>query len=473
MIRECSCNTLEEIQSLVSTLQEETGKLLYFRGQVKDRPFVPSINRPYKEEQEKQLYNIRHSIVENLVHEYYCMTSEDDKNIDYFMTVMSILQHYGLKSWFIDITTNVEVAIWFSKMKFHQDKVVVKNTSCHKEDGSPSDKPLDHIFSGLPVTSYKESEEEFGWVYIIGLDISEADIHILDLKSHVDSLRIQRQYGSGLFDPKFGDVDLNSFVIAKIKVPTKININPDMNMRYLFPSWEEDNIYKSLLNVPHIVTKENLKRSGSFSIDLIDIPIYIEEEKEIFSVSPYIRQLIGDYIHPNVLSKFPKDCAIISKPYSMKKVFPNNQYVDVYEEESKRNKRIESILLGEDSLNDLLSLWPTRHFIILYSAYEMIPRYIDGSSTYPIVRATRFDLKDDFIDVFVYNEDIEGTYESQVTHKENPEIYAHLIVELIDLSLDIEEKRLGIWKKGNTDYDLHWLDNEGKATYSPIGVKLN
>jgi len=472
MIREYTCDTLEEIKSIISTIKEETGKQLFFRGQVKDRPFVPSINRPYKDELEKQLYNIRHSIVENLVHQHYCMTNEDDKNIDYFMTVMSILQHYGLKSWFIDITTNIEVAIWFSKMKFHQERVFVKNTSCHNEDGSPSDKPLDHIFSKLPITSYKESEEEAGWVYIIGLDISEADKHILDLKSHVDSLRLQRQYGLGLFDPKFGDVDLNSFVIAKIKVSTKVNINPDMNMRYLFPSWEEDNIYKSLLNVPHIVTKENLKRSGSFSIDLIDIPIYIEEEKEIFSVSPYIRQLIGDYIHPDVLSKLPEDCAIISKPYSMKKVFPNNQYVDVYDEESKRNKRIESILSGEDSLNDLLSLWPTQHFIILYSAYEMIPRYIEGSPTYPIVRATRFNLKNDSIQLFVYNENIEGTYISQVIHEENSEIYAHLIVELIDLSLDIKEKRLGIWKKENASYDLHWLDNEGNPTWSPIGEKL-
>ncbi len=472
MTPEYTCNTLEDVKSIINKLQSKTDKKLFFRGQGKDRPFTPSINRPFTDKQEKQLYNIRHSIVENLIYQHFCTTSKNDKTIDYFMTIMAILQHYGLKSWFIDITTNIEVAIWFSKMKFYQEQVLIKNTACHKEDGSLSSKPLDHSVSTLPITSYKQSEESFGWVYIIGVDTIEAEKYILDLNVQVDSLRIKRQYGAGLFDPEFDNIDLNSFVVAKLKVSTKIGINPNFNTRHLFPSWEEDEVYKSLLNVPHIINESDLKDHMSKSFDLIDIPIYTEDEKEIFSVSPYIRKLIGIYIHKDIFSRLPKDCVIISKPISMKKVFQNNQNNDISNQELKRNNRIKSHLSGEESLEDLLSIWPTLHFILLYSAYEMIPRYIEGSSTYPIVRATRFHVKDDSIDLFVYNEDFENTYEVQVTNESNPNVYSSLIVELIDLSLDISENELGIWKKENARYDLHWLDHEGKPIYPPIGEKL-
>ena len=146
-------------------------------------------------------------------------------------SVGALLQHYGVKTPWLDLVDNLYTAIWFAT----------------KEPKRASEKPIEYI----------DSKKEFGWIHFIRTkcsDDSELIWHDLRRKQSSLSLRMHSQHGISATrsDDTVWNLTnrcLNEFVVASVKFPNigVCNLKGHLfDTMYMFPSTFFDNTYKYL-----------------------------------------------------------------------------------------------------------------------------------------------------------------------------------------------------------------------------------
>jgi hypothetical protein len=145
------------------------------------------------------------------------------------------LQHYGLKTPWLDLVDNIFIALWFAR----NEMIWIENNSCKIE----------------------KSEKEFGWIYLLKADYEQIvndegiyqgiNTQWCDLRYHHRDLSLRPHFQHGIFITKSNysesNFDLNNEIVATIKFPIRLkNDIKDVKPKQMFPEKSYDNTYKYL-----------------------------------------------------------------------------------------------------------------------------------------------------------------------------------------------------------------------------------
>lgn len=197
---------------------------VFFRGQIKNFDLIPSLFSDYEGIiTDNARIDRRFEAYEDLADRtssLYNASRFRNENLN------PILQHYGIRTPWIDLVDNIFVAIWFATNGYDEDE------------------------NGL--AKFLPSNEEFGWIYYF---LVNDDIKYYDLREHHSSLslRIHSQHGiSATRKSNNWDMitrNLNSNVCAIVKFPiTKYWLLQGriFDSAFMFPNDKFDNTYKYL-----------------------------------------------------------------------------------------------------------------------------------------------------------------------------------------------------------------------------------
>ena len=229
---------------------KNAGSKVLFRGQTKDYgTMIPSLFRgdQINNTTLKNRYLAYNNLLKKLKNTY---KSDRFKNGN----VGAILQHYGIKTPWLDLVDNIYTAIWFATMK------------------QTKEKPFKYVES-----------DDFGWIYFIKIkDKRDPELKFCDLREvHSSlSLRLHAQHGISVRRKNeawnLSNRCLNDFVIATVKFPINDSWGlkgPLFDTKFIFPSADYDNTYKYLKQnkftnlVNSIVDKFHISKGGLGEID--------------------------------------------------------------------------------------------------------------------------------------------------------------------------------------------------------------
>jgi len=170
--------------------------------------------------------------------------------------ITPILQHYGIRTPWIDLVDNIYIAIWFATNQFKLN-----------ENGKGY---------------FEKSCKEFGWIYFMGIK-DGLEYYDLREKHSSLSLRIHVQHGISVTrnnnDWDLRNRDLKDFIIAKVKIPNNKNWNLNnfiFTTDFLFPNVNLDNTYKCLKkNIFSILLQEITEKYNLKQIEMGNIVDYL------------------------------------------------------------------------------------------------------------------------------------------------------------------------------------------------------
>ena len=236
--------------------QPSKGYQIFMRGQPNDhRGMVPSIFR----DPPKMSNNYRNRInaYKDLIHGLRKI-----KKLKRFKGQIggAILQHYGIRTPWVDLVDNLFIALWFATRE-----------RCQEE----------------PFRYIKKSEGDCGWIYFIQVEdlpnkkfVQDEEGIVIgkktrwcDLRCYHTSLSLRAHTQHGIFASRNRwsetNYDLNEFVVATVKFPITsafISLIDDFkifSMGYMFPSPYYDNTYKTLRNSEVTELICNVERNNS------------------------------------------------------------------------------------------------------------------------------------------------------------------------------------------------------------------
>lgn len=170
---------------------------------------------------------------------------EDYHNISLELS-QALLQHYGWRSFFVDLTKSPQVASWFAANSYKE----------HKTINMCEDFREDPVWLVHKEASYENSELE-GHIYVISPKIlEEAGISVHDLSVNTEvpwKLRANEQ-SACLAATKNGFLPSSS-IVAHLEVSNSIlteycKNNGLVSVNDLFPSSKEDFVLATLMNIP-------------------------------------------------------------------------------------------------------------------------------------------------------------------------------------------------------------------------------
>jgi hypothetical protein len=207
------------------------GCLVLFRGQNNLHPTLRSgLSRPnarYQPDVEQGLSAVAGSIL-----------GHDSITAGNVPFRKAVLQHYGYKTHYVDITADLNVALWFASYKFEPRNVFY--------GGSPIRK-IDQI-------RYTKREEGVGYVLVLALQNPETlkeKRRLFDISDLKPFLRPCRQKAWLLYDKAPLLPDPNEFWVATISVDCSKLVS-SLSSSHLFPLPKEDDGFRALLNVPFV-----------------------------------------------------------------------------------------------------------------------------------------------------------------------------------------------------------------------------
>jgi hypothetical protein len=151
----------------------------------------------------------------------------------------AVLQHYGVKTPWLDLVDNIFIALWFACWERFEHK-----------DGY-------YRFR-------QRNSSEFGWVYFLKFDYGNPDdedvivgknTKYCDLRSSTESLVLRAHTQHGVFGSlnnlNYTNYDMNKYIVAAVRFPVENFINflnrfGIITPNYMFPSDHYDNTYKML-----------------------------------------------------------------------------------------------------------------------------------------------------------------------------------------------------------------------------------
>lgn len=284
-------------------------KRYVFRGQIKDHPFKTSFER-----------NECTDSYQKAKWEYYCyyafkmgLSPEIYKAMNYedmLIYIDSLLQHYGWRSRQLDITKSIAVAAFFASHKYTKD---------YMKDGIFSlteDYDGNFIIEKVSAAKYEDSKEECGYIYIFDMDQIQhcQGLSFVDLSNGLIDKQCRPVKQSGCVvssaPPKAMDSFLSSTVVEVLRVKLPILLeycsSCKINENWLFPTTEQDGIYRFLLNLP---SKEFINSNGNktnFYLKELDIPEYHYQFKKTHP--PTKAYFSCFWIYDN-LHSFKRNCA--------------------------------------------------------------------------------------------------------------------------------------------------------------------
>jgi hypothetical protein len=161
--------------------------------------------------------------------------------------IMAIAQHYGIPTYGLDVTRNLDVALWFASNKFYcsSEGMVAYYEPRYWDCGGLSNCPAVLIFSALPS--------------------NQVDLETIEAICETSSLRIKRQSAHFLFGgwgPHLNICAQDLELVAYL--PPTVKPRDDLDYMRLFPSSSEDDLYRMLLRrkkkIVHPVLREIYKR---------------------------------------------------------------------------------------------------------------------------------------------------------------------------------------------------------------------
>lgn len=241
---------------------------LVFRGQVKDYPLIPSIRRG------KGNTSSPGCIPWLTANWDVCarrLVSRFGKTEPYSIETQAVMQHYGYRSFFVDVTANPEIALWFALHEFKSEKT-----------------PL-HVDSQLRSAVFQWAKyvpSPTGFMYLILVPEDESKKQYFDLTGIMpaSATRIHRQRAGAIFCPsELRTID--NFVIAKLRIVDDgwfRNSNRNLRFTKLFPPPSVDVFYRSLCTTPYFIALETEMNQIELGHPLLGLfPIYAESIKEL------------------------------------------------------------------------------------------------------------------------------------------------------------------------------------------------
>jgi len=210
---------------LKKNLLETAKSHVFFRGQTNDYgTMIPRLFRG----------NITLNQLEKRILAYKKLINELPKTYEASRfqkeSVGAILQHYGIKTPWLDLVDNLYTAIWFAT----------------KEPKRASGKPIEYI----------NSKKEFGWLYFIRTKINnKSELKWYDLREEQSSLSLRLHVQHGISATRenvnwnLSNRCLNDFVVALVKFPNNKDWSLEGSLfstKFIFPSKKIDNTYKYL-----------------------------------------------------------------------------------------------------------------------------------------------------------------------------------------------------------------------------------
>lgn len=181
---------------------------------------------------------------------------EEDDDIEKY--VQALLQHYGWRSNFIDLSSNIAVSSFFASFKYEDNRTIQMVEDCY-ENG---------VFDMRNTSRYIKSTEEYGVIYVFDKSLLEmnAKSSLINLQDCLcdENLRPIRQNGYLIenIDNSLNDI-LNASLKEVLFIETNVLIDycmkENIDQDYLFPSNDIDIIYKELLSLPR---KEFIDEQG-------------------------------------------------------------------------------------------------------------------------------------------------------------------------------------------------------------------
>jgi len=294
----------------------------------------------------------------------------------YRLVGMALLQHYGYRSWFIDVTTTPEIALWFALNK--HSKVT---TFILKEI-----KPEFHPFLHVPTSYYETTDLSEGYFYII--DVTNYQDIYFDLTHYVPkkALRVHAQNAGAIFEPE--DKPIDDLVVARIRLSGDI-LKHSFADKYtydnLFPSFKEDSFYRSLLTLPYFVPTGHLRKHMAPAFPIVSIPFYRHKDEEVLDLSLMINVLTTPSFFPvenGIIEgvqfdpipicivggkqfKFTEALQILFPQYPSKRPYYQFQISEFesHTQPSMHNKNDEE---SSEYLHPNLSMWPSNNLLIMF-----------------------------------------------------------------------------------------------------------
>jgi hypothetical protein len=279
-------NSYDELLDLLEEIIPKKDKIgnniPLYRGQTKDYGnLFPSAAR--KDIQAQFLYEwvlilkylLNHSDLDEILKKNGVIAEDCE-----FGIIQLLLQHYGSHSRMLDVSSKLEIALWFA---FHEaiamppyflisNEVLLAERSLYTYNRKYDD-PLIYLFS--PYNNDSQSgDEKYSFI-----DLSK----IFPLKN----TRIQKQSAHGVYFNILGELDGIDIAEAEIKLnfdykdlPTDVQYS----MNQLFPSYKEDRLLRILLSVPYIGSASQL----DILHRLIDVTLFFNDEIEDNEILEYL-----------------------------------------------------------------------------------------------------------------------------------------------------------------------------------------
>ncbi|MBM0123435.1 FRG domain-containing protein [Pimelobacter simplex] len=280
-MKELTAATRAELEHQCAELAAgNPGLQLYFRGQVHNHPPQPSELRTPSEAAGRIRVRYQRDLWKKAVLAA-APPSAASHRVDE-IAASCLLQHYGFRSWFIDVTSDLNIALWFATRRFRQVNGL-HFIPAHGPNETHVDHPLGAINTlDLPIAHYDRAEAP-GHIFVYAVEPSSP--LFVDLQHHApeSAERVRRQQGAGLFPTT--DHDYSGIQIAHIDLAPGMAADVKklrsasgelLTTKYLFPGPDDDPMYALLLQLPRVAEPGDDQGDHHLqvAVDAFGVPLY-------------------------------------------------------------------------------------------------------------------------------------------------------------------------------------------------------
>lgn len=258
-------SNLSEFNEIIENLKaDHIDEILVFRGQASDKPLVPSILRGKGKFHSPgcnptlmvnwQVYSKR--LIKAFVNDFKQVQAD------------AVMQHYGYRSFFIDVTSDPLIAAWFALHRFEN-----KKTACYVDEDLKS--------ALFQISKYSWAGQGFLYALVFS---KEENNHFIDLVNMMPlgALRIHKQKAGALYYNRIKSIEKSIVLKVEIIDGSWLKESLQLTARDLFPLPKDDKFYQSLCTVPYFVSPDkDLERIKIGHPLLGDFPIYADSAKEL------------------------------------------------------------------------------------------------------------------------------------------------------------------------------------------------
>lgn len=455
-------SSTDQLHSVMSDIQlKNPGIRLVFRGQRRNFEPLPSAQRHIEDAAYRRVQEILHSTWHHACSYLLQKYSVSEDPFQRLLSSMALLQHYGFRSWFVDVTSDPEIAAWFATHRYVSERILVYPHPSHSGQG-PSPYLCDHALAVVSTARYERSTDADGFLLVFGVPDHAPNAFFLNEILSPSALRVQRQKAGELVAPMDGQ-PLISLLLATFVIDSSIKLPEHLSTRWLFPPALEDDVYEKLLRVPYVVSEDHLEQSPLLARPaLIDVPLYIYDKQPDVKSLAHTRIVVGVYQPPIVLEP---GRTVIRLPVSQ---FRQISYSTSFEPPNE--------LLPPEGTNVILrmrqsplrqvnlSVWPSKQLMLLYPVHQMLVTFMYRETVYPLFRGLIVDIVDvNNVHIAAIGEDLDYLRKEDFDHEDK----APFLEDFYFLTEQLEVGEATLVPKGN-ELHFEWVGWENRTHDDPL-----